>query len=267
MSTNQRTPAERPLNGLQAARLAGLTGLPASEFEGHTVSALAERLGGGGDPGLWLVRRVCGQVVKRDPATGIDLPVPYATVEVFDTVCDYWGFFSEPWPWGWLFPVSCRRELVTTVQTDVCGDFCFWIPAFEIEWILRWREERICFPEIFTKPTVADLVTAPQAAALAERLRGRGDREADIAPPMSSYLSVMSTSRCRTVASSSPRPFPAAPRRSTTAPSTSRGGTTRFRRSSCRHRRSRSPPRSRARHRRLTPTNSASSMSACCLSL
>jgi hypothetical protein len=153
------------------------------------------------DPGLWLFRRVCGQVVQRDPATGIDLPVPYATVEVFDTVCDYWGFFPEPWPWGWLFPVSCRRELVTTVQTDVCGDFCFWIPAFEIEWILRWREERICFPEVFTRPTVADLVTAPsaqgtapQAAAHVERLRVGGDLEAALGARAGAVLSAARSS-------------------------------------------------------------------------
>lgn len=201
MSTSKPTPAERPLNGLQAARLSGLTGLPASEFEGHTVSALAERLRWEVDPGLWLFRRVCGQVVQRDPATGIDLPVPYATVEVFDTVCDYWGFFPEPWPWGWLFPVSCRRELVTTVQTDVCGDFCFWIPAFEIEWILRWREERICFPEVFTRPTVADLVTAPsaqatapQAAAHVERLRVGGDLEAALGARAGAVLSAARSS-------------------------------------------------------------------------
>jgi hypothetical protein len=201
MSTNERTPAERPLNAVQAARLSGLTGLPASEFEGHTVPALAERLRWVVDPGLWLFRRVCGQVVKRDPATGIDLPVPYATVEVFDTVCDYWGFFPEPWPWGWLFPVHCTRELVTTVQTDACGDFCFWIPAFEIEWILRWREERICFPEIFTRPTVADLVTArsaqatvPHAATLAERLRAGGDLEAVLGARAGAVLSAARSS-------------------------------------------------------------------------
>jgi hypothetical protein len=201
MTTSEPTPAERPLNGLQAARLSSLTGLPASEFEGHTVPALAERLRWAVDPGLWLFRRVCGQVVKRDPATGIDLPVPYATVEVFDTVCDYWGFFPEPWPWGWLFPVDCRRELITTVQTDACGDFCFWVPAFEIEWILRWREERVCFPAIFTKPTVADLVTAPsvqptapQAAALVERLRAGGDLEAALGARAGAVLSAARSS-------------------------------------------------------------------------
>jgi hypothetical protein len=201
MSTSEPTPAERPLNAIQAARLSGLTGLPASEFEGHTVPALADRLQWVVDPGLWLFRRVCGQVVKRDPATGIDFPVPYATVEVFDTVCDYWGFFPEPWPWGWLFPVHCTRELVTTVQTDACGDFCLWIPAFEIEWILRWREERICFPEIFTKPTVADLVTArsaqatvPRAAALVERLRAGGDLEAVVGARAGAVLSAARSS-------------------------------------------------------------------------
>ncbi|HEY6791199.1 MAG TPA: hypothetical protein VI365_28210 [Trebonia sp.] len=194
MSTTESevTPAEQPLGPIQAARLSALTGLPASELEGQTVAALSQRLRWVVDPDLWLFRRVCGQVVQVDPATGADLPVPYATVEVFDTVCDYWGFFPEPWPWGWLFPVHCERELVATVQTDACGNFCFWVPAFEIEWILRWREERVCFPEIFTKPTIADLLAGSpgqpasgqpasgqpatsDAAALAVRLRAGGD--------------------------------------------------------------------------------------------
>src|SRR5271167_1529831 len=163
MTTTETTPDERPVGALQAARLSGLTGLAASEFEGHTIPALAERLRWVVDPGLWLFRRVCGRVVKTDPATGDELPVPNATVDVFDTVCDYWGFFPEPWPWGWLFPVHCERELIATVVTDACGEFCFWIPCFEIEWILRWREERVCFPELFVKPTVVDLL-APVAA-------------------------------------------------------------------------------------------------------
>jgi hypothetical protein len=187
MDNGTTTPDERLLGPVQSSRLSGLTGLPASEFEGQTPAALSERLRWVIDPELWLFRRVCGQVVKTDPATGADLPVANATVEVFDTVCDYWGYFPEPWPWGWLFPVRCERELVTTVTTDACGNFCFWIPRFEIEWILRWREERLCFPELFTKPSISDLFSPhvpvpnpPDPSTLVGRLRPGGDLAATL---------------------------------------------------------------------------------------
>jgi hypothetical protein len=187
MDNGTTTPDERLLGPLQSSRLSGLTGLPASEFEGQTPAALSERLRWVVDPELWLFRRVCGQVVKTDPTTGADLPVANATVEVFDTVCDYWGYFPEPWPWGWLFPVRCERELVTTVTTDACGNFCFWIPRFEIEWILRWREERLCFAELFTKPSISDLFAPhvpapnpPDPATLVGRLRAGGDLAATL---------------------------------------------------------------------------------------
>jgi hypothetical protein len=187
MTITRTTPDKRPVGALQAARLSGLTGIPASEFEGHAIPKLAERLRWVVDPDLWLFRRVCGQVVKTDPATGAQFPVPHATVEVFDTDCDYWGFFPEPWPWGWLFPVRCETELIATVVTDACGYFCFWIPRFEIEWILHWREERVCFPELFAKPTVADLfgplsanTVAPDPAAVIGRLGAGGDLAATL---------------------------------------------------------------------------------------
>ena len=71
--------------------------------------------------------------------------------------------------------------------TDACGKFCFWIPWFEIEWILRWREERLCFAELFTKPSISDLF-APRAdtesrripATLVGRLRPGGDLAATL---------------------------------------------------------------------------------------
>jgi hypothetical protein len=163
-------PDQHPLGALQAARLAALADLPASELEGRTIAELSERLRWIVDPGLWLFERVCGQVVKTDPVSGADFPVPNATVEVFDTVCDYWGFFPEPWPWGWLFPVRCERELIVKLQTDECGNFCFWIPRFEIEWILRWREERLCFSELLVKPSLADLLARLSAQAPAPSL-------------------------------------------------------------------------------------------------
>ena len=120
---------------------------------------------------------------------------------MFDTVCDYWGFFPEPWPWGWLFPVRCERELVTTVTTDACGNFCFWIPRFEIEWILRWREERLCFAELFTKPTISDLFAPhvpkpnpPDPATLVGRLRPGGDLAATLGARARAVLSAARSS-------------------------------------------------------------------------
>ena len=32
------------------------------------------------DPHLWFYRKVCGQVVEKDPVTGVEYPVPNATV-------------------------------------------------------------------------------------------------------------------------------------------------------------------------------------------
>jgi hypothetical protein len=192
MNDLKTDPDRRPLSGLQAARLSGLTDLPVSELEGHTIAELSEQLRWIVDPGLWLFERVCGQVVKTDPVSGVDLPVPGATVEVFDTVCDYWGFFPEPWLWGWLFPVHCERELICKTHTDECGNFCFWIPRFEIDWILRWREERLCFPELLVKPSLGDLLerlsaqrampnlNLPDPAGLVSRLRPGGDLAATL---------------------------------------------------------------------------------------
>ena len=139
-------PDELKVNGIQASRLARLSGLDANELTGEPVAALAERFRWAIDPELLLFRRICGQVVKTDPVTGIKYPVPFATVQVIDRDCDFWGYFPEGWPWAWLFPIICREEELTSVVTDACGNFCVWIPRFEIEWILRWREERFCFP-------------------------------------------------------------------------------------------------------------------------
>lgn len=147
------------VNGLQARRLAALTGLDAGELGGKAIGALAEELRWRIDPELLLFRRVCGKVVKTDPSTGVSYPVPFATVHVLDRDCDLWGYFPVEWPWSWLFPIFCREEELTSVVTDACGRFCVWIPRFDIDWILRWRHERICFPELFRKPSLADLLT------------------------------------------------------------------------------------------------------------
>jgi len=153
-----RAPDAVPLTRLQVARLSALTGVAAGELKGGTTAKIAEKLKWQIDPELLFFRRICGQVVKTDPATGIDYPVPFATVYVEDTDCNFLGFFPVESPWLWLFPIFCHREVIATTKTDACGRFCVWVPRFDIDWILRWRLERYCYWDIFRKPTIQDLL-------------------------------------------------------------------------------------------------------------
>lgn len=158
MTTRGDTPDRRPLTPLQAERLAGLTGLRAEDLANLPVAEIAERFRWQIDPQLLLFRRVCGQVVKKDPVTGVEYPVPHATVHVEDTDFNLFGYFPSGWPWGWFLPLSVRREEVATAVTDECGRFCVWVPRWEIDWILRFRRERICLPDIFLRPQLRDLL-------------------------------------------------------------------------------------------------------------
>ena len=128
-------PDEIKLNAISAERLASLAGLETNEVQGQTIAAISEQLKWAIDPEWLFFRRVCGRVVKTDPDSGISYPVPYATVHVLDTDCDFWGYFPEGWLYAWLFPLRCHTEELTKVVTDECGNFCVWIPRFEIEWI------------------------------------------------------------------------------------------------------------------------------------
>src|SRR5262249_8259797 len=95
---------------------------------------------------------------KKDPVTGIEYPVPYATVHVEDTDCSLLGYFPLKSKWAWYFPFHCRREDIATAKTDECGNFCVWIPRWDIDWVLRFRHERICFPIIFERPSIKDIL-------------------------------------------------------------------------------------------------------------
>jgi len=146
------------LTTLAAERLASLSGLEAKELEGRTIAELGDKLRWIIDPEWLLFRRVCGRVVKTDPVTGIQYPVPFATVHVLDTDCDFWGYFPPDWVLGWLFPIRCHTEELTRVVTDECGNFCVWIPRFDLDWVLRWRRERFCFEDVLVKPSLGDLL-------------------------------------------------------------------------------------------------------------
>ena len=146
------------LTDRQAERLGKLTGVDSGELRGLTFATIADKFRHIIPPELLLFRRICGRVVKRDPVTGIDYPVPFATVHVEDTDCSFFGLFPVESPWAWFFPISCRREELATVVTDACGEFCAWIPRFDIDWIVRWRIERFCYPDVFYKPSLRDIL-------------------------------------------------------------------------------------------------------------
>ena len=163
--SQQRRPEEAPpdrrqLTERQAAYLADLTGVEAKALVKKPISALDEILRWKIDPSLLLFRRVCGRVVRLDPGTGVLHGVPNATVHVEDTDCSFLGFFPTEGPfvwWWWFWPLFCRREEIATTTTDQCGRFCVWIPRWDIDRILRFRLERVCFPEIF-RPTLRDFL-------------------------------------------------------------------------------------------------------------
>ena len=154
-------PDQRKLSSLQARRLGQLSGVDEKQLAGLSVAEISDKLKWRIDPALLFFRRICGKVVKKDPLTGVEYPVPFATVIVEDTDCNLLAYFPPGWKWTWFYPLFCHRETLATVKTDACGRFCVYVPWFDIDWILRWRRERICFPEIFVRPSIDDLIPIP----------------------------------------------------------------------------------------------------------
>lgn len=146
------------LGAASAARLAALTDLPAEKLQGRTLAEVSDEFRYIIDAELFFFRRVCGKVVKTDPVTHLDQPVPFATVEVEDTDCSFLGYFPGNAPWSWLFPYFCRREVIATARTDECGNFCVWVPRFDIDWVLHFRRERHCYPIIFQRPSLEEIL-------------------------------------------------------------------------------------------------------------
>ena len=151
-------PDELPLNKIQAERLSELTGANIKELVGQRPVDLSNEIKWAIDPLHWFYRKVCGRVVKKDPVTGVEYGVPNATVHVEDTDCSLILYSPVGSKLSWLYPFNCRREELATVQTDDCGRFCVWIPRWDIDWILEWRKRRHCFPVIFERPSIKDLL-------------------------------------------------------------------------------------------------------------
>ncbi len=150
-------PDQQQLTERQAFRLSELTGVPAKELVKTTFTDAHERVKWLIDPQLLFFRRICGRVVKNDPATGVAYGVPNATVHVEDTDCSFLSYAPSTSPYYWLFPFNCHREVIATVKTDACGNFCVFVPRWEIDWILRFRLKLICFPDIRI-PNLEDII-------------------------------------------------------------------------------------------------------------
>ena len=157
---DEQPPERRAITQRQAEYLAELTGVSRHELAGKPIGELPEILKLKIDPLLLFFRRVCGRVVRVEPGTGVLQGVPNATVHVEDTDCSFLGFFPVEGPfswWWWFWPIFCHREEIATTMTDQCGRFCVWIPRWDIDRILRFRLDRVCFPDL-VKPSLADFL-------------------------------------------------------------------------------------------------------------
>ncbi len=152
-------PATHVLSSRQADRLAALAPVPAAKLAGQRLTDVAEKLKSVIDPGLLAFRKICGRVVKAD-AAGNELPVPFATVTVFDVDLGLLAWSPADSLFSWFYPFNVRRERLAQVTTDECGRFCVWVPRFDIDYYLRWRLERQCYLGWLRRPTVEDLLRA-----------------------------------------------------------------------------------------------------------
>ncbi len=150
-------PSSRVLTARQATHLAGVSGVAVETLAGKTHGDLEEILRHRIDPLLLFYRKICGRVVRWNPATQLYEGVPNATVTVEDTDCWFLGFFPVENPWWWLWPFHCSREDIASVRTDECGNFCVLVPRWDIDRVLRLRKERVCYPEI-VRPSLGDLI-------------------------------------------------------------------------------------------------------------
>lgn len=157
-SREQFNPEARKLTKIQTDWLASQGGVSKADLKGATLGDLRDRLRFVIDPELFLFRRVCGRVVKRDPATGEEWGVPNATVHVEDTDYSFLGFFPSSSEHFWLWPLLGHREEVGHTVTDACGRFCAWVPRWDIDRVLRLRRRRVCLPEI-VKPSLEEILT------------------------------------------------------------------------------------------------------------
>lgn len=77
-------PDKIKLGAIQTDRLGALNDVPAKELIGLMVAQISDKFRFKIDPTLLFFRRICGEVVRKDPITSVEYPVAYATVNVED---------------------------------------------------------------------------------------------------------------------------------------------------------------------------------------
>lgn len=150
-------PSIHTLSERQAERLSAFSSVPKAELARLPFAEVLDRLRPLIDRKLLFLRRFGGRVVKAQ-ADGEALPVPFATVDVYDTELRLLAWSPPGSIFSWLYPFGVRRERLATMTTDERGRFCVWIPRFDVDHYLRWRLERRCYLEWLRKPTLLDVL-------------------------------------------------------------------------------------------------------------
>lgn len=88
-----REPDQLPVTERRAQHLSEISGVDVHKITGKKIADVHKLLKWKVDSKLLLFRRICGQLVKKNPATGEMEPVPNATVHVEETDCSFLGFF------------------------------------------------------------------------------------------------------------------------------------------------------------------------------
>lgn len=145
----------------QAEHLSSVASVASDELVGRTARDIRDRLADLTEVEFLGFRRVCGRVLKPDPETGERQPVPNATIHVEDTDCSFLGYFPDETPYGWFYPFGCSREEITTTTTDECGNFCVFVPRWDIDRVLRFRRGRLCLPDL-VRPDIRDILERPR---------------------------------------------------------------------------------------------------------
>ncbi|TKX44106.1 MULTISPECIES: helix-hairpin-helix domain-containing protein [unclassified Halorubrum] len=158
---NVVTPDDWRVTERQLAHIRTLTDDAPSDLVGTTALDVRDQLEFAMAPELLGFRQVCGRVVTHDSATGEYHPVPNATVHVEDTDCSFLSRFPSDLGYGWFFPFDCTRETVATTTTNECGEFCVYVPLWDIDRVLDFRRERVCLPEI-VRPRIRDVLERPE---------------------------------------------------------------------------------------------------------
>lgn len=155
---NRVTPADWSVTEQQVSHIQRLTnGVSEEELLGANALDLRDHLEWRLDPELLGFKQVCGRVVTYDSDADEYHPVPNATVEVQDTDCSFLSYFPSGLGYGWFFPYNCDQETIATTTTDECGEFCVYVPLWDIDRVLRYRRERICLPDIYN-PRIRDVL-------------------------------------------------------------------------------------------------------------